>query len=330
MRILKDRDYKTFTQLCALTQNGMIATMKRYLESKYDTVVATDDYIYAVGNIPVALAAHMDTVFPRPATQVYYDKEQNVIWSPDGLGADDRAGIFAIIQIIKKGLRPHIILTTDEEKGANGAFALAELKCPFPDLRFIIQLDRRGADDCVFYECENNDFIDYIESFGFVEAIGSFTDISVICPEWGIAGVNLSVGYKNEHSVSETLHVGHLLNTIDKVTNILSQPEKKLPRFIYVASKRRGWWNRWNTWKPTKPTAEECKCASCSKQYPSDELIDVKTADFKWKKYCGDCIVDKVDWCACCGEAYELNSDGAAMRLCEDCYYDFYYTASAT
>ena len=100
----------------------------------------------------------MDTVFKHPAREVFYDRQQNVIWSPDGLGADDRAGVFAIIQIIKKGLRPHIIFTTDEESGAWGATALSKEQCPFEDLRYVIELDRRGSNDCVFYDCENLEF----------------------------------------------------------------------------------------------------------------------------------------------------------------------------
>lgn len=60
------------------------------------------------------------------------------MWSPQGLGADDRAGIFAIIQIIKSGLRPHIILTTDEEVGGVGADLLSKNGNPFADLRYII------------------------------------------------------------------------------------------------------------------------------------------------------------------------------------------------
>lgn len=320
MRLLKDNDFKTFEQLCGLTQKSLKKTMSTYLRSKYQEVIETEDYIVAKGNIPVALCAHMDTVFPHPATEVFYDRIKNVIWSPQGLGADDRAGIFAIIQIIRKGLRPHIILTTDEEKGGFGAIAVAMDECPFNDLRYIIQLDRRGADDCVFYDCDNQKFTEYVESFGFTEAIGSFSDISTICPEWKVAGVNLSVGYRDEHSVSEVLFVGHLLNTIDKVVKMLQV--KNIPAFEYIASKRRYpyWFN------PQITRVDENHCHKCKKEFAKDEMIPVKTNDFRTHYYCPDCIVDTVDWCICCGEAYEIPSEGAALKMCEDCYYDFYYS----
>ena len=41
--------------------------------------------------------------------------QKNVMISPDGLGADDRAGVFMIMNIVKAGFRPHVIFTTDEE-----------------------------------------------------------------------------------------------------------------------------------------------------------------------------------------------------------------------
>lgn len=325
MRTLKDNEFKTLKQLCALTQGGLKKTMATYLTSKYKKVIETDDYIVAEGNIPIALVAHMDTVFPRPACEVFYDRTSNVIWSPQGLGADDRAGIFAIIQIIRKGLRPHIILTTDEEKGANGAIALGIEDCPFDDLRYMIQLDRRGADDCVFYDCDNKNFVKYVEKFGFIESIGSFSDISILCPDWKVAGVNLSIGYRDEHSVSETLFVGYMLNTIDKVVQMLKVPVSDIPYFEFIPKKRFqkfGWFHN-------HKEEDHTHCVKCEKKFLEEELIPVKTPDFKWRYYCGDCIVDNVDWCVCCGEAYELPSDGAKMSLCEDCFYDMYYATVA-
>lgn len=323
MRLMRDSDYKTFEQLCACTQGGLKATMSKYLRTKYKNIIETKDYICAEGDIPIALVAHMDTVFKTPAMEVYYDRQKNVIWSPYGLGADDRAGVFAIIQIIKQGLRPHIILTTDEECGALGATKLAAAGCPFEDLRYVIQLDRRGACDCVFYDCDNQKFIEYVEDFGFVEAIGSFSDISMLCPAWQIAGVNLSVGYYNEHSVSETLQVGHLLSTIDKVANMLR--EEVIPSFVYIKAKRAF---DWYHWIGKSQTIDDTHCSNCHREFKSDELIPVKMINGLMSHYCVDCISDaSIDFCNKCGEAYEKNGHEPNEKygMCEDCFYDGYY-----
>lgn len=321
MKVLKENDFKTFEQICGLSQPSLKKTMSTYLRNKYKKVTETKEYICAEGNIPIALVAHMDTVFPRPATEVFYDRQKNVIWSPEGLGADDRAGIFSIIQILKRGLRPHIILTTDEEKGALGAEKLAIIDCPFAELCYVIQLDRRGADDCVFYSCDNEEFTQYIENFGFVEAIGSFSDISVICPAWKIAGVNLSVGYRDEHSVSEILFVGQMLNTIDKVIKMLQ--EKDIPKFEYIpaAYDMRSAWFRWIAPSVNK---DDKHCHVCKREFLPEELIPVKMRNGAIEYFCIDCIVDTVDWCNCCGEAYEISPNNK-LNLCEDCLYDVYY-----
>ena len=91
MKSLNEKDYKLFQSLVGLSQEGMRKTLSKYLATRYpkDNVITTKEFIYAVGDIPIALVAHMDTVFKTPPEDIYYDKEKNVMWSPDGLGADD-------------------------------------------------------------------------------------------------------------------------------------------------------------------------------------------------------------------------------------------------
>ena len=163
MRILKKEDYELLENLFSLTQQDMHKAMSKYLKSKYSQVKVTKDYILAIGDIPIALVAHMDTVYKTPVKHLYYDQKKGALWSPEGIGADDRAGIFSIIKILQGGLRPSVIFTTDEEKGGLGAAVLAESKCPIPNLKYIIQLDRRGTNDCVFYDCYNPQFTKYVE-----------------------------------------------------------------------------------------------------------------------------------------------------------------------
>lgn len=224
--------------LCQMNQAQLKATLSEYLRKKYDKVEITKDYILAFGDIPIALVAHCDTVGYAPPKDIFCDMEQKVMWSPDLLGADDRAGIYAILQIIEAGFRPNVIFTTDEEIGGLGAQALVKKhkKCPFKDLKFIIELDRSGQMDCVFYSCGNENFRVFIESYGFITAKGTFTDISIIAPTWGIAATNLSVGYYYEHNPIEMLRWNELEATIFVVENILKQ-HKIAPAFKYIEAK---------------------------------------------------------------------------------------------
>lgn len=313
MRVLNDNDYKLFERLVSLSQKGMHEAMTQFLRAKYkNNVIITKDYIVAIGDIPIALVAHMDTVYKTPVVDLYYDQRKGVLWSPQGIGADDRAGIFAIMKIIQSGLRPAVILTTDEEKGGLGATVLASKECPIPGLKYMIQLDRHGTNDCVFYECFNEEFYNYVESFGFCEAYGSFSDISFLMPQWNICGVNLSVGYEDEHGVEETLHIAPLYDTIAKVQKMLC--EKEIPNFEYDEMVYTGS-SRW--WKTAMMYGQHC--SKCKKLYSEYELFPVIGLDKKTKFYCPDCIVGAVEWCDYCGEAYEMEDPANDNKICKVC-----------
>lgn len=327
MERLKRNEFKLFESLASLTQNSMRRALYSYLKKRYKKVIVAPEYLYAVGEIPIALVAHMDTVFSSPPEDIYYDERKGVCWSPDGLGADDRAGIFAILTILKHGYRPSIIFTTDEEIGAVGASQLVEdIKNPESELKYIIQLDRRGTNDCVFYDCNNRDFVEYIEKFGFVETFGSFSDISVICPAWGIAGVNLSIGYEDEHSIGETLRVGAMLNTIQKVENMLKV--KDIPFFEYIEySYINNSWNyyfqrgRKKSWydDDAEYNYATLKCDKCNKYFHDYEVIPALSKDGnKTKYYCPDCCTTEVDWCAQCNNAFEIDANKPSA-ICPAC-----------
>lgn len=225
MKILNDNDFKLMKKLISFKQEETKEFVAGFLNKFYQGIVENEEYIFAEGNIPIALIAHMDTVFDddgndRNHISHYWNGK---MYHPFGAGFDDKAGIFSIFKILEDGYLPHVIFTTNEEIGSLGAKKLVEdlSENSFNDLKYLIQLDRANEHDCVFYLCENREFISYVESFGFVEAFGTSTDIKHICPVWNIAGVNLSIGYKDEHTENETLDVNIMFNTISKVKEML-------------------------------------------------------------------------------------------------------------
>lgn len=313
MRVLQEKDYRLFEKLVSLSEKEMVRAMTQLIKSKYDNVIATKDYIIAIGDIPIALVAHMDTVFKFPVSDLYYDQRKGVLWSPEGLGADDRAGIFAIIKILQDGLRPSVILTTGEEDGGVGACAICDKypECPIEGLKYMIQLDRRGTNDCVFYDCYCPEFVDYVESFGFCERWGSFTDISFLMPQWQTVGVNLSVGYEDEHSKQEILNINPLFDTIKKVKKMLT--EQEIPDFKYdeLVAANSAWWKKAGEWFGQH-------CSKCKKLHSEYELFPVLGLDGKTKFYCPDCIVGNVEWCDMCGEPFEVK-EHTGKKLCKEC-----------
>lgn len=220
----------SYLELCELkkilkmTQRELLDfTLDELLSAGYEAITSTEDYVYTYGNIPVLLVAHLDTVHEQQPMTIHYNKEENQLSSPEGIGADDRAGVFAILEIVKRGLKPYVLFTTNEEDGCVGAkIFLEEVQCP--DIHYIIEFDRRGSEDAVFYGCINQVFIDYILSHGFTLANGSSSDIRHLCERWDLAGVNLSIGFYNAHEKDEILKIDDMYSTINKTIALLEQP----------------------------------------------------------------------------------------------------------
>ena len=321
MKTFKNSELKTFEQLASLTQGSLKQVLASFLKKHYSKVIHTKDYIFAEGDIPVGLVAHMDTVFKEPPTEIFFDQTKNVMWSPQGLGADDRAGVFAIVQIIRAGYRPHVIFTTDEEVGGIGAMAIAELDCPFSDLKYLIELDRRGSNDCVFYDCDNRPFNEYVETFGFEWNFGTYSDICDICEAWKVAGVNLSIGYRDEHSDTEVLFVGQMLSTIEKVKNMLDDAENLKTPFAYIPNARTRWsyaYGYGSDWYNSH--SEIFKCQGCGKYYMEEEMFPAVMIDGGTRYYCPDCLIGSVAWCDECGSAFQkVSPDAPDSGLCPKC-----------
>ena len=230
-------DLELLKKLCCLNEAQIHNVLLNMVKKKYQKYWHENEFIMAEGDIPICLLAHMDTVFPQPPNidEFYYDADKTVLWSPYGSGFDDLAGVYIIIELVLMGYKPHLIFTHGEEIGGVGAYSIIQNfeNCPFKKCKALIQLDRAHEKDCVFYNCDNSKFTRYIEKFGFVEARGTFSDISIIAPQWGIAGVNLSVGYQLEHTTSEHLNCNWTDETLKKVENIL-KTSKEMPYFKYI------------------------------------------------------------------------------------------------
>lgn len=327
MKTLTRSETILIENLVGVNQKTLQDILYKFLKKHYkEKAIYDPDFLLAEGDIPIVLIAHMDTVFKTPAQEVFYDRKKNVMWSPTGAGFDDRAGIYAIIKIIEAGYKPHIVFTTDEEIGCVGASELAYLPCPFKDIKYLIQLDRRGANDCVFYDCDNKEFEKYVENFGFVTNFGSFTDICELSPAWGVAGVNLSIGYQNEHTTSEVLFVGQMLDTIEKVKKMLS--EKNIPFFKFNSIKNFSYWDYYSdyydNYMPLNSSFHpndniKYICHGCGAKCNEDEVLEVKLVRGGKGFFCINCLEQKVDWCWNCGDAFEIDKKDPKCGFCSDC-----------
>ena len=186
-------------------------------------------YILVKGEAPILLVAHLDTVHDKCVRQICKTSNGNILMSPQGIGGDDRCGVYALAAIYEQSrVKPWLLFTCDEEIGGVGAarFCADHRSGGLPDeldnMKIIIEIDRKGENDAVYYECDNPEFEAYITSKGFKTEFGSFSDISYVAPELGTAAVNLSSGYYNAHTLHEYINRKHLNATIKKVVEIVS------------------------------------------------------------------------------------------------------------
>ena len=204
-------------------------------------LVSRGNFVLVKGVAPVMLVAHLDTVHKKPVREICAADNGNILSSPQGIGGDDRCGCYALVKTYKlSSVKPWLLFTCEEEVGGIGAQAFADCYAQgrLPDeldaLKFIVEIDRRGSKDAVFYDCYNPDFEAYISGKGFKTTFGSFSDISVIAPVLGIAAVNLSSGYYNPHRLDEYIVRSEIEHTIQKVVEIVADSVRAdFPRYEY-------------------------------------------------------------------------------------------------
>lgn len=215
-----------FEKILRLKQYELKDFLYAVLKGHGYNVVYADGYLYAKGNVPVMLCAHMDTVHDKPVSSIWMS-DTGCIWSPQGIGGDDRCGIYTVLMNITEEYKPYILFTEDEEIGCIGAEKFSDnvMSGKFDrddiNINYIIEIDRKGSGDSVFYECDNPEFEKYINSFGFKTARGSCSDISYVAPALGVAAVNLSCGYYQQHTLKEVVKLDELYETIKRVAEII-------------------------------------------------------------------------------------------------------------
>ena len=130
---------KTFKEICMMTQKEVKEYMHGYLKDNGYEPVSEEGFVYAKGDVPVLLTAHMDTVHKETCRDIV--EVNGKISSPQGIGGDDRCGIFMIMNIIKE-LHCSVILCEDEEIGMVGASKFT--RSDYADdvnVNYIVELD---------------------------------------------------------------------------------------------------------------------------------------------------------------------------------------------
>ena len=228
-------------QYCRFSQPHL----KTFLEGELvrrrgkERVENRNGFLYSPGSHPVLLVAHLDTVHKKTPT-TFYLSHDNDLSCNEGIGGDDRCGVFIIMELIET-LDCHVLFTEDEEMGGRGAIRFSESGIS-PEVQYIVEFDRQGKDDAVFYGCANAPFTEFVEQHGFWQNIGSFSDISYIAPATGIAAVNLSSGYYHAHTAREIIRMSDLESILERAARLIANVDTK---YEYVDEEHWNWATDW-------------------------------------------------------------------------------------
>ena len=206
-----DKDY--LIQLLTLTEPELFTHLKQTIKpTHYSDGLYL--YVHKDDNLP-CLVAHIDTVHKQKPNKKDIVQVGDVLSNTKGgLGADDRAGVYALLQL--KDLPYNLLFTNYEETGGIG---VKQVIHDLPELlsanTCFIEIDRKGTGHYVDYVGAEQDFLNLFETRGLTNEFGSYSDIYDLSSELAIASVNLACGYYDQHTPMESLNLKELQAVID-------------------------------------------------------------------------------------------------------------------
>ena len=79
------------------TQKQLFKRLCKKFKGK--ALISKGNFILVRGQAPTMLVAHLDTVHDEPVSDICKSADGNIIMSPQGIGGDDRCGVFALVKI---------------------------------------------------------------------------------------------------------------------------------------------------------------------------------------------------------------------------------------
>ena len=250
----------------SLTQHTYPHGKEHELFDKLPQNLEMDDFgnlFIKIGESDVMFTSHLDTA-TSAYTKVNHVIDGNII-KTDGtsiLGADDKAGVTVMLNMIEKQVPGLYYFFLGEEVGCVGSKKVAEKQKveKIPYINKVISFDRRGTDSIITFQassrCCSDKFgeelskrLNEVEStFKYKnDPTGVYTDSAQfvkIYPEC----TNISVGYYSEHTFSERQDIEHLTKLAEACTKIdwNTLPVERDPSKVEYSSY--GGYGRWGGW----------------------------------------------------------------------------------
>lgn len=226
--------------------SGNEKPVRKYLQpilSELLDRVIVDDYGNLLGEkiigtgdgATILLSAHMDTVKGVLANRKLIEKDGKISASKGALGADDRAGIAIILEVLRNlgKLKSFngvikVAFSRQEEVGCVGAEKIDTKWYQDADLAIVV--DRRGNRDIVV-GCGTAFCSDEVGLF--MEEVSALAEMDWKCVEGGISdamvfshngvnSINLSAGYYNEHTDKEYVVLSQMKDTVKLILQTIA------------------------------------------------------------------------------------------------------------
>lgn len=180
------------------------------------------------------IASHIDQVQKTHSKDFQAIETEDIIFGfsrnkrqQEGLGADDKVGVWIALRCLKKFDTLKAVFFVQEERGCIGS-SQCEMQF-FDDCKYVIQCDRRNGNDLItnigWTELCSQKFIQDLEAekFGYKETSGCMTDVLTL-KENGlkVCAINLSCGYYEPHTDHEFVMKSEVMNCLAFVEHIIT------------------------------------------------------------------------------------------------------------
>ena len=221
------------------------------LRSMRDVTSWFDEHgnIFAVRGFSEAypcVVAHMDTVHEiveKFTIFSYTSKGQKVLFAKQGndgketgIGGDDKNGIFATLELLRRIKDIKVAFFVDEEAGCIGSGAVNHDY--FNDVGYIMQLDRWGNSDVINNLWSDTTSVDFeyaikpiMAKYKYTFTSGFMTDsLTLHDDDVGVSAINISCGYYQHHTAQEKINVNELWNALNFTHDMIKElGQKKYP-----------------------------------------------------------------------------------------------------
>ena len=183
------------------------------------------------------VAAHLDEIHTPCEREVVVEGDNiytvDRLWNRVGCGADDKNGLWVILNLLKTESILKVALFVQEERTGDIAGCRGARACDlsfFYNVRYILECDRKGASDVVYIGkgdtllCDT-DFIseEILTKYGYEMVRGGKTDVVELKMRGlQIPVCNIGCGYYNAHKNSEYTIFAELQNCFIFVKDIIA------------------------------------------------------------------------------------------------------------